>query len=209
MYWLRSVVVFLAGTTFLLETTMAKNFGKYGTTFVIQEEGLLTMIQRKLKGLDLASHQHKLQLMAQKQISEPKPVMGIGRTKKSRSFNYDPSYELAEDIYLPGSKLLHAAGTKINPLDHITLEQKMIFIDSRDVEQITWVERLKQQGELRDDDKIILVAGKPFELEKELKRAIYFDQFGELTGRFGIKQVPAMVKQQEKLLHIAEINIDR
>ena len=58
-----------------------------------------------------------------------------------------------------------------------------------------------------DDAKIVLVAGKPLELEKETGKNIYFDQFGELTSKFNISHVPAVVEQEDKHLKVTEVYI--
>jgi conjugal transfer pilus assembly protein TraW len=52
--------------------------------------------------------------------------------------------------------------------------------------------------------KVVLVGGKPLELEKELETPIYFDQFGELTSKFKIAFVPAIVEQDGKYLKVTE-----
>ena len=61
---------------------------------------------------------------------------------------------------------------------------------------------------ISSDTKIILTGGRPLELERELANPIYFDQFGELTGRFNIAHVPAIVEQDGKYLKVTELNID-
>ncbi|WP_375326305.1 hypothetical protein [Candidatus Tisiphia endosymbiont of Nemotelus uliginosus] len=58
------------------------------------------------------------------------------------------------------------------------------------------------------ENKIILIAGKPLELERMLKYKIYFDQFGTLTSKFGIKFAPAIVEQESRALKIVEICIN-
>ena len=112
-------------------------------------------------------------------------------------------------MYLPGGKLLYAAGTKVNPLDHMEWEGKLVFIDAKDKEQIAWVKKNHiDMSEIDvDDAKIVLVAGKPLELEKETGKNIYFDQFGELTSKFNISHVPAVVEQEDKHLKVTEVYI--
>jgi hypothetical protein len=108
----------------------------------------------------------------------------------------------------------------------------MIFIDGRDSAQIAWIKNNYLKTEAFDknepklpqglddqnksntantaissDTKIILTGGRPLELERELENPIYFDQFGELTGRFNIAYVPAIVEQDGKYLKVTEINI--
>lgn len=181
--------------------SQATDFGKQGNTFSIKEEGFIAMIQRKLKNIDLVEHQEKMRTHAKRVVEEPKPLTGITRATKTVSHSFDPSYILQEDIILPCGKLLYAAGKAVNPLDHMSWDSKLLFIDARDKEQVEWV-----QEQTAGSNKIVLVAGRPLELEEELKQPIYFDQSGELTTKFNIAHVPAIVEQDGKYLKVTEIN---
>jgi conjugal transfer pilus assembly protein TraW len=193
----------------------AKDLGIVGNSFKVTEEGFLAMIERKLKGLDTKSLETKMQELAKRKVEEPVAVGGITRATEQREFAYDPSYILNEDVYLPDGKLLYAKGTTINPLDHISWQGKLVFIDSRDKEQVDWVKQI-QDLQLNENEipteaerqaKMVLVAGKPIELERELGVAVYFDQAGELTSKFGIRHVPAIVEQEGKMLKVIEHKI--
>lgn len=218
----------------LSSTVLAKDFGKQRATFEIKEEGFVAMMQRKLKEVNLAEHEQKMKDLARKKVEEPTPVLGITRATRTVSHSFDPSYVLDEDLFLPCGKLLYPAGTKVNPLDHMEWGGRMVFIDGRDSAQIAWVkdnylktdeafnkneDKLTQNLSIQNTDnaahisassdtKIILTGGRPLELERELKNPIYFDQFGELTGRFNITHVPAIVEQAGKYLKVTELNID-
>jgi conjugal transfer pilus assembly protein TraW len=132
---------------------------------------------------------------------------------------------LDEDIILPCGKVLHRAGTVINPLDHMSWSGRLIFIDARDKEQVQWLQKelvYLEENQVKEvnanastdkatgentNTKIILTGGKPFEIENMLDRKVYFDQFGELTGKFNIQNVPAIAEQDGKMLKITEIDI--
>ena len=73
------------------------------------------------------------------------------------------------------------------------------FFDGDDPDQLAWA--LKQNA----NAKLILVKGAPLELMKAGQRRFYFDQGGKLTERFGIRSVPARVRQQGRLLEVSEI----
>ena len=115
---------------------------------------------------------------------------------------------MPDDIILPNGKLLYAKGTKVNPLDHITLDKKLIFIDGKDQEQTHWFKDKKAKGDFNEQDKLILVAGKPIDLGNNLGQEVYFDQAGVLTTKFKIEQVPATIEQEGRLLRIREIEIN-
>lgn len=206
-------LLFIILTIFLSHEILAKDLGKYGATTEIKEEGFLAMIARKLKSVDIEKEQENMKIQAQKRIDEPASVKGIVRAKEYRSFTFDPTYTLLEDIYLPDGSLLHAMGTEVNPLDHMDLDRKMIFIDATDQSQVTWLEeQIKQHNNSPLPTEatllVILVSGRPLDLQERLQKIVYFDQNGELTSKFGILQVPAVVAQEDKMLRINEINID-
>jgi len=187
--------------------TMAKDLGVKGNIFKIKEEGFLAMINRKLNNIDIQKEQQKIHIIAMKKIEEPEPVLGVVKTQRPRSFTFDPTYILQDDITLPNGEILYKAGTHLNPLDYMNFNRKLFFIDGSDKVQINW---LKQQLSLCDKDstkesRIILVKGRPIDTSIEFGQEIYFDQFGELTKKFGIAQVPASVWQEAKFLKIEEV----
>lgn len=226
-FWIgRAWFVIMLFTGFYLPVAFAKDFGTQGATFAIKEEGFLSMIQRRLASIDIATHQQKMSDIATKTVEEPKVVANITKASKTQVHYFDPSYVLGHDVVLPSGKLLYGVGTRVNPLDHISWGGKMIFIDARDLSQVEWLKKhhLKQMlkhendninkdlqliSEIKDhdDDKIILVGGKPLQLAKEIQSQVYFDQFGELSNRFSITHVPAIVEQEDKQLKITQINI--
>ena len=189
-------------------SVQAVDFGKQGNTFPIKEEGFIAMIQRKLKNINIDEHQGKMRTHAKKKVEEPLPVTGITKATKTISHSFDPSYILQEDVILPCGKVLYRVGEAINPLDHMSWNGKLLFIDARDKEQVEWVLG-KHFGtdEQNTNNKIVLIAGKPLKLEEELQQPIYFDQLGELTTKFNIAHVPAVVKQEGRDLKVTEIDI--
>ena len=138
-----------------------------------------------------------------KNIKEPRSVEGIIKTEKPRVFEFDPTIEVTEDLKDQKGKIFARKGDKHNALDYIKYSKVLLFIDGEDEEQIEWAKlKLLKHKKV----KIILVKGKPLNLQERLKRPIYFDQYGIITKRVGVKQVPAKVWQEEgkKVLTVSE-----
>ncbi len=218
------------------DIAFAKDFGKQGMTFEVKEEGFVAMMQRRLKDVNSPEHEQKMKDLVKKRVEEPVPVSSITRATKTVSHSYDPTYVLDEDVVLPCGKLLYPQGTRVNPLDHMSWDGTLVFIDGRDKEQIEWAvknyfkvlhtseakDNIKGQSSTinlaslvssdekdnNDGSKIVLIAGRPLDLEKKTGSSIYFDQAGVLTKKFNIAHVPAIVKQDGKYLKITEINIE-
>lgn len=216
------VFVVIMLTMFIDIMTVAKDFGRRGHTFEVREEGFVKMLQRRLKDVNLEQHERKMQEIARKRIEEPSAIKGISRATRTTSYSFDPSYIVTEDIYLPCGKLLYPVGTSINPLEHMQWEGRIVFIDGRDSEQVVWardsyipltMELVREEEEnmvsRNKNSRIVLTGGRPLKLEEELGVPIYFDQFGELTTKFNIVHVPAIVEQDGKYLKVTEINIGK
>lgn len=95
-------------------------------------------------------------------------------------------------------------GTRLNPLDHVSFP-KNFFFDARDKAQLDYARVLIKTYD--DRVKPILTGGNILEASKALDARMYFDQGGYLTGKFGIRQIPAMVSQKGKRLRIDEMPI--
>lgn len=205
---------------------IAKDFGIKGHVYAIEEQPFLQMIDERLKKVDMEKEKQKMQALAQHRVENPRAVDGISSAKKDRSFYWDPTYIVEKDIILPCGKLLHKAGTKVNPLDHMEFDRRLFVIDARNGAQVDWL-KMKLKENLETDkiktisnqeevnkleDRIILVGGKPFDLADELKEegidmTVYFDQIGEIAGRFGIKYTPALAYQEDKRIRIDQFNL--
>ena len=122
---------------------------------------------------------------------------------QKRVFNFDPSMVLSNNITTDEGHIIALAGTRINPLDTITMSRTLVFFDGTKQDQVNAVEQLLKVY----DRKItpVLVNGTWLELTKKWKRQVYFDQAGYITTRFGIKAVPAIVRQSGKVLEITEM----
>ena len=195
----------------------AKDFGTRGHTYKIAEQAFLEMIDHRLQKVDMEKEQAKMTTITKDRVENPNPVYGIKPATKHRIFSYDPTYTLDQDAVLPCGKILHKAGTTVNPLEHMDLNRRMFFIDARYQNQIKWLKTqlanpvtIAKQIE-PVEDRIILIGGSPFKLKEEIgeqhKNKVYFDQHGELTTRFNIKASPAVVMQDGLKLKIEEVKL--
>lgn len=178
-----------------------------GPVYPIAEPSLLDVILAKLRAADasgvIADLQRDAQARVRRGIEAPLPVPGIARTTTSRSFYHDPSIVVPYAITDADGKVIVAPGTRINPLDTVTLSKRLLFIDARDASQIGRAQQLLQEHAGRV--KVILTGGSYLELMRRWKLPVYYDQRGRLTDRLGIRQVPALVTQDGSRLRIDEL----
>jgi len=204
---------FLITDNRLLTTAQARDFGVHGTLAPISEEDPLILIQSKLKTMEergeLERHNRELQKKTRAAIERPKPVEGIFTATKSRVFRYDPTYVVPEDLKDPQGWMIHPKGTRLNPLETVSLGYELLFFDGDDADQKAWAfDRIKESvisHQKGKGVKLILVKGTPLALSEELKMPVYFDQLGHLTQKLGIKHTPAVVTQEGLYLRIEEI----
>ncbi|MBA3814775.1 MAG: type-F conjugative transfer system protein TraW [Alphaproteobacteria bacterium] len=192
-----------------LNTAQAKDLGVHGALAPIEEIDPIEIIQQKLKVMEesgeLKKRNVELQKKARASVERPKLVEGITRATSSRTFTFDPTYIAKEDLYDHQGRVFAKKGTKINPLENISLSQNLVFFDGDDGEQLAWVKDQLAKPEGLKPTRLILVRGTPLKLAEELEIPVYFDQSGTLTTKLAIKHVPAFVSQVNLHLKIEEI----
>ena len=201
-----ALLLAVAGIT-LNHSAHAQHLGVIGPVYPIAEQSLLALIQSKLRELaangGLERLQRESQARIRRQIEEPAPVAGITRTATARTFHFDPSIEVPYPISDADGRLIVAPGTRVNPLDVVSLSRPLFFFDARDAEQ---VERARRElADHRGQVKLILTGGSYLDLMRRWKQTVYYDQQGLLTTRLGIRQVPARVTQDGRRLRIDEL----
>ena len=185
----------------------AQDLGVIGPVYPIAEPSLLEVILSKLREADktgvLARLQRETQGKVKRGIEQPAPIARITKTTKARSFYYDPSIVVPYAIADADGKVIVAPGTKVNPLDTVSLSKALLFIDARDAAQVGRARGILDQrgGKV----KVILTGGSYLELMRRWKRPVFFDQQGTLTDKLGIRHVPALVSQEGRRLRIDEI----
>ena len=182
----------------------AVDHGQMGQTWPVIEPDLMSIIKARL---DRAQATGKLDELNERfttkvkqRVMRPVPVSGIARAEVTRSWEFDPSIVVENDIRDHKGNLIAAAGQRVNPLATAALSKTLVFVDGDDAEQVEWA---LQHG-AEPQAKIIFVDGSPFELMKTHQRRFYFDQDGKLTSHFGITRTPALVEQQGEVLLVTE-----
>ena len=130
------LAIFVLATNHIV---LAKDFGVKGHVFSIDEQPFLQMISERLEKVDMEKEKKKMQAITKDRVENPRAVEGISNADEDKSFYLDPTYVVEKDIILPCGKLLHKAGTKINPLDHMDFDRRLFVIDAREEPQVDWL----------------------------------------------------------------------
>ena len=188
-----------------LNTAFPHDLGVHGVIYPIEEQDPIQLIQQKLKIMEdsgeLAERNVELQKRTQASVERPKSVEGITKASKGRIFTFDPTYVVNEDLKDHQGQIFAKKGSKINPLETVSLSQSLIFFNGDDEEQLAWVKKKFTENSIR----LILTQGAPLKLAEELNIPVYFDQGGVLTKKLGISHVPAVVSQEGLQLRIEEV----
>ena len=190
----------------VISKASAKDFGVIGKVYEIKEKDAIEEIQNRLKLMEesgqIDDHNEIIKQKAVESIKNPKSL-NIKRAEVEREYSYDPSIEVKEDLKDARGVVFHKKGTKINPLDMVSMPYALIFFDGLDEDQLQYA--LDKYNDSETKPKLILTGGSPVKIEKEYGLDVYFDQGGVLVKKLAIGQVPAIVKQEEKVLVIKEV----
>ena len=187
----------------------AKDLGVRGATWPVAEPDLLERIEARLlvmqRSGELARLEGEARANARRRLEEPDPLPGISPAKEERTRLFDPAITVARDIRTPDGALIAAAGTRVNPLERMTLARGLLFVDGRREAEIAWA--LAHQDENGRPAKIVLLAGRPLDLMRRHGRPFFFDQGGRLAERFELRYTPSLVEQAGTRLRITEIPV--
>jgi len=183
---------------------LARDYGQHGHVWGVAEPDLLAQIHARLAAMEKSGETSRLNEALKRRtiarVNRPEPVAGIVRAALRRQWHFDPTITVSETIADDKGRTVIAAGTRVNPLDSVTLRHPLVFLDGNDASQLAWA----SQRFGKTSAKFILVKGAPLALMKARQRRFYFDQGGKLVAHFGIRAVPATVTQDGRRLLVSE-----
>ena len=197
---------FVALALVLAAPASAKDLGVRGATWPVAEPDLLAQIEARLVEMErsgeLAGLEQEARANARRKLEEPDPAPGIAPAREERRRLWNPAITVARDIRAADGALIAAAGTRVNPLERVTLARDLLFVDGRREVEIAWALAHERPA------KIVLLAGRPLELMRRHRRPFFFDQGGRLAARFGLSFTPSLVEQAGSRLRITEIPVE-
>ena len=183
----------------------AKDLGVRGATWPVAEPDLLAQIEARLLEMErsgaLARLQEQGRADARRKLEEPDAAPGIAPATRERSRLWDAAITVARDIRTADGVVIAAAGTRVNPLERMTLVRDLLFVDGRREAEIAWALSHDRPA------KIVLLAGRPLDLMRRHRRPFFFDQGGRLAARFGLRLTPSLVEQAGSRLRITEVPV--
>ncbi len=209
-----------------LAHAQSENLGTWGQAYPIAEPDMLNFIHMRLETLQKDGELAKMEAQFQERVKEhvlrPTPVAGVSNATENKTFYYEPTFTLQQNVYGSDGSLIYKRGTTINPLDLQTVEalypnayvppfnEILLFINADDQRQVAWAKaETSKEAQVKNSMPviIILVRGDIKEAGDALGR-IYFDQNGVICHKFNIHAVPAMVHRVGTRLEIQEIALN-
>lgn len=187
---------------------LARDLGVVGPVYPIAEQDMLLTIEERLTSLEESGELTQIEEDAKaryKNYVERPEGVHLPRAQRNRTYHVDPGITVPYDIKDHKGRIIHPAGTTVNPLDHMTLSKQMMFFDGDDPVQVEWVRSMIESDPLRI--KPILTNGPVLELMKEWQLRLYVDQRGQLVEHFAIQALPAVVSQEGKRLKVVEYGL--
>jgi len=182
--------------------------GVVGKVWDIEEKDPIQLINATLLSMErtgeLEEHNQEIKRRVKESIERP-ISLGIPKAIENFEYFYDPSITIAEDLKGYDGRIIHEVGTKVNPLDYVTLPYEVLFFDGDDSEQLQWALDYSEAANIKP--KLVLAGGSPVLLEERIGKDFYFDQAGLITAQLGITHIPAIMMQKEDMLSIKEIKL--
>lgn len=187
----------------------AVNLGIQGKTWDVGERDIREIIAEQIAKADWDSVQDELVESAKSHTANLMPNE-LPAASETRTRWIDPSITVKEDVYAPieqedGSyawEVIVPAGSKVNPLSHVTPIDNMLFFDGRDPEQVKFA--LDAQRNHIYDLVLVMTAGDPGALSDHIQRPVYYANT-LLMDRFGIERTPSLlgIGEGEYALYLA------
>lgn len=173
-----------------------------GSTYEIGEPDLLDWIEQRIQEVDWESHRREAIARAERHLTQGHA--SLPPALEQDSYLFDPTIQLQRDIHLPDGRLVAAAGTQVNPLDHVGLSNQYVIFDPSDPAQVRQAAEWKENGRRQST---LIATNLP---EDPADIAALGERLGDhvhvlddlIVRRMGLKAVPSRVKQEGRMVRV-------
>jgi conjugal transfer pilus assembly protein TraW len=203
--WFRVVgTVSVTGAESLIAEGRGSRTTQYGPTFAISEPDALAEFEKRAAQVDWTQ---EMQGAADRLKQAKLPFMDLPAAKHARVRSVDLTIMAQQNLALPDGRVFVRKGTRVNPLDYITLAHDYLIFDGTDADQIAIAQRILKTAR----KPVFLMAtrfpdaetGKPL-LHEQLGQSVY-NLTNQVVDRFRLESVPSLVVQDGKALQVKEI----
>ena len=171
-----------------------------GPTYAIAEPDILEEIEKRIAKYDWDAEIEG----ARKRAASFRPGLELPMSEKDEVYYVDPTFTLKEDILNPDSgEVIAAAGTKVNPLDTITLDKKYMVFDPESRGQMEMAKSFVGENPFST---LIATFLPDFEEGKvglaDALNAQIYTLNSQIVERFALKATPSVVEQEGRFLKV-------
>lgn len=165
-----------------------------GRTYEIVEPDALVEIENKVAAVDWQAVMSDgvARNAAAKAVSLP-------RAQEDRARYHIPYYVAEFDVNDQNGRVIYPKGFQFNPLEHVRLPQRLVFISDKDLE---WA-----QGNLKATDMVMITSGDYRDIAVALQRPVFI-LTPPVRDRLALQYVPSIVTQEGSTLRIEEHSIN-
>ncbi len=178
-------------------SSFAVDLGVHGHLWDIDEVDMTQLIAAQAAEADWQAAQRELTQSAEDYTSRL-PQYRLELALETKTHWVDPSVVLGEDINVPVEsengeyewRVLHKAGTRVNPLEYNRPVSNMLFFDGNDPEQVELA-----VAALREHPYSLMLvetSGDPAKLAERIQVPVYYAN-DLLIDKFNIKRVPSLL----------------
>jgi conjugal transfer pilus assembly protein TraW len=203
---LRTAAGLLLGAAWMLSAVPvhAESLGRLGPTYPVLEESASKALRMSAKkaAKEAKAAQAAIRKAGYEFLDNLPPIPGITQARANKTRFMDGTYTFESDVRGADGKLLVKAGTRFNMLAQGKLDGLLMILDGREERQVKMLERL-----LRANYSVqpVLIAGSYTKLSSRFKRQFFYDYGGGISSRFDVKEVPAIIGQDNDRIRIEEV----
>ena len=123
-----------------MSTAQAVDHGQMGQTWPVIEPDLMSVIKARLDHAQATGKLDELNEQfadkVKQRVMRPVPVAGIRPASETRSWEFDPTLVVENDIRDHQGNLIAAAGQRVNPLAASGLSKKLVFVDGDSADEV-------------------------------------------------------------------------
>lgn len=168
--------------------------GQNGPVQDIAEEDLIERMQRNARNYDWAGAKDRAQARF---FTSNVPSHAFPEARVPRVRAVDPSFVVQDPVLLPDGQLLVAAGTRINPLEHVPFNTVVVVFDPARPEQLAVVHEVIR----RNPGRSVKV------LASSLESVGDFDGYGRLMDKVGrrVYMLPDPLREQFRIERVPSV----
>ena len=176
-----------------------KDLGVHGRLYEIEEEDMLSYVQRKAGEISMAALRESMEKKLEESYAKHSFVsLDVPSATEERVRYVDPSVNVRNPLYDHTGKMIFPAGI-VNPLDHVPLSKSILVLREEQIEMA-----LEEIGK-RGGKPILILTDGNIQRASSLAGQVVYKASPFVLKRLQVEKVPSFVTQVGKKLRVEEM----